>query len=553
MSDQDTNEIPEEEVLDVVTTDETVEEQVEETASESEDDEGRLDIAVEVKEVGACERHVVVTVSASDIEKYKDEAYSDLMPKAQIPGFRIGRAPRKLVESRFKSDIVDQVKGSLIMDAMSQVTDEQEFSAISEPDFNFEAVQMPEDGDLTFEFNVEVRPEFELPEWKGLDLEKVIHEYSDEEVDERAAELLQRYGDVEEVEGAVEAGDTVNISITFQDGDKITSTVSEENVIVRGSLSFSDGSIDGFGDLVIGASVGDSKDTTAKLSDSLDDEDLAGKEYAAGITIHSIKRTTAPEMTPEFLEEVGGFETVDDMKAAVREELERQLNYHQQQRTRGQITELLTADASWELPPQLLRRQSQRELQRSILELQASGFPDEEIRRHINRLQQNLLGSTEKALKEHFILERIAEDHDLEATPEDIEREILIIALQQQSSPRAVRAQLEKRGDMDALRNQIIERQAIELITEEANFTETGLPEDEDSNSFALSAAISGIQPVSRPMDEEVVAEVETEEVAETPEEVETEEVAETPEEVETEEVAETPAEETPDEEASEE
>ena len=369
MSDQDTNEVPEEEVLDVVTTDETVEDQVEEAASESEDDEDRLDIAVEVKEVGAGERHVVVTVSAADIEKYKDEAYSDLMPKAQIPGFRIGRAPRKLVESRFKSDIVDQVKGSLIMDAMSQVTDEQDFSAISEPDFNFEAVQMPEDGDLTFEFNVEVRPEFELPEWMGLDLEKVVHEFSDEEVDERAAELLQRYGNVEDVEGTVEAGDTVNISITFQDGDEISSTVSEENVIVRGSLSFSDGAIDGFGDLIIGASAGDSKETTAKLSDSLDDENLAGKEYTAGITINSVKRTTPPELTPEFLEEVGGFETEDDLKAAVREELERQLNYHQQQRTRGQITELLTADANWELPPQLLRRQSQRELQRSILEL----------------------------------------------------------------------------------------------------------------------------------------------------------------------------------------
>ncbi|MCH2369522.1 MAG: trigger factor [Pirellulales bacterium] len=549
MSDQDTNEVPEEEVLDVVTTDETVEDQVEEAASESEDDEDRLDIAVEVKEVGACERHVVVTVSAADIEKYKDEAYSDLMPKAQIPGFRIGRAPRKLVESRFKSDIVDQVKGSLIMDAMSQVTDEQDFSAISEPDFNFEAVQMPEDGDLTFEFNVEVRPEFELPEWKGLDLEKVVHEYSDEEVDERAAELLQRYGNVEDVEGTVEAGDTVNISITFQDGDEISSTVSEENVIVRGSLSFSDGAIDGFGDLIIGASAGDSIETTAKLSDSLDDENLAGKEYTAGITINSVKRTTPPELTPEFLEEVGGFETEDDLKAAVREELERQLNYHQQQRTRGQITELLTADANWELPPQLLRRQSQRELQRSILELQASGFPDEEIRRHINRIQQNLLGSTEKALKEHFILERIAEDHDLEATPEDIEREILIIAMQQQSSPRAVRAQLEKRGDMDALRNQIIERQAIELITEAANFTETGLPEDEDRDAFALSAAISGIQPVSRPIDEEeVVTEVEAEEeVAETPaEEVVAEVEAE-------EEVAETPAEEAPAEETSEE
>ena len=510
MSDQETNEVPEEEVLETVATEEAVEDQVEEADLESEESEDRLDIQVEVSEVGACERHVVVTVSAADIDKYKDEAYSDLMPKAQIPGFRIGRAPRKLVESRFKSDIVDQVKGSLIMDAMSQVTDEQDFSAISEPDFNFEAVQMPEDGDLTFEFNVEVRPEFDMPEWKGLDLERVVHEYSDEEVDARAAELLQRYGDVEDVDGTVENGDTVNVSIDFKDGDEVISTVSEQNVIVRGNLSFSDGSIEGFGDLVIGASAGDTKDTTAKLSDSLDDEELAGKEFAASIKINSVKRVTSPELTAEFLEEVGGFESEDDLKAAVREELERQLNYHQQQRTRSQITELLTADANWELPPQLLRRQSQRELQRSILELQASGFPDEEIRRHINRLQQNLLGSTEKALQEHFILERIAEDNDLDATPEDIEREILIIAMQQQTSPRAVRAQLEKRGDMDALRNQIIERQAIELITEEANFTEIDMPEDEDSDTFALSAAISGVAPVSRPTEEDEAKQDET-------------------------------------------
>ena len=515
MSDQDTNqeanEVPEE-VLDTVATDEAVEDQAEEAGVDAEQEEDeRLDVQVEVNEVGACERHVIVTVSAADIEKYKDEAYSDLMPKAQIPGFRIGRAPRKLVESRFKSDVVDQVKGSLIMDAMTQVTDEQDFSAISEPDFNFEAVQMPEDGDLTFEFNVEVRPEFDMPEWKGLDLEKVVHEYSDEEVDNRATELLQRYGDVEEVEGAIEAGDTVNVSIEFKDGDDVASTFSEQNVIVRGNLSFADGSIEGFGDLVIGASAGDSKDTTAKLSESLDDEELAGKEYSAAVTINSVKRTSAPELTPEFLQEVGGFESEEDLKNAVREELERQLNYHQQQRTRGQITELLTAEANWELPPQLLRRQSQRELQRSILELQASGFPDEEIRRHINRLQQNLLGSTEKALKEHFILERIAEENDLEATPEDIEREILIIAMQQQTSPRRIRAQLEKRGDMDALRNQIIERQAIELITEEANFTETDLPADENEDTFALSGAISGVQPGSRPADED---KPETEEVA---------------------------------------
>ena len=136
-------------------------------------------------------------------------------------------------------------------------------------------------------------------------------------------------------------------------------------------------------------------------------------------------------------------------------------------------------------------------MQRSILELQAAGFPDEEIRRQINQLQQNMLGTTERALKEHFILERIAEDHDLDASPEDIEREILIISMQQETSPRRVRAQLEKRGDMDALRNQIIERKAIDLITAEADMQETELPEDPATNTSPVSHAISGIKPSS--------------------------------------------------------
>ena len=94
----------------------------------SEDEDKKLSVEVQVNETGSCERHVVVTVSREDIDRYKDEAYDDLMPKAQVPGFRIGRVPRKLVETRFKDDVSDQIKGSLIMDAMSQVTDEQSFS-----------------------------------------------------------------------------------------------------------------------------------------------------------------------------------------------------------------------------------------------------------------------------------------------------------------------------------------------------------------------------------------------------------------------------------------
>ncbi len=98
------------------------------------------------------------------------DAFNELAPKAEVPGFRPGRAPRKLVESRFKEQVSNQVKGSLLMDSLGQVSEEHEFSAISEPDFDFDAVALPEDGPFTFEFDIEVRPEFDVPQWKGLKL-----------------------------------------------------------------------------------------------------------------------------------------------------------------------------------------------------------------------------------------------------------------------------------------------------------------------------------------------------------------------------------------------
>ena len=130
----------------------------------------------------------------------------------------------------------------------------------------------------------------------------------------------------------------------------------------------------------------------------------------------------------------------------------------QQRRVRQQITALLTVAAKWELPKDLLRRQAGREYERMVLELQSSGFTDAMIRQYMNELQQNALASTAKALKEHFILERIAEDQKIEAEPDDFDREVELIAEQSDESPRRVRARLEKRGLMDTLRNQIVER-----------------------------------------------------------------------------------------------
>ncbi len=131
---------------------------------------------------------------------------------------------------------------------------------------------------------------------------------------------------------------------------------------------------------------------------------------------------------------------------------------------------MLTESADWELPPALLKRQSARELERAVMEMRRSGFSEAEIRARENELRQNSASGTAESLKEHFILERIAEEESLEVEEGDYDREIFLMSMQSGESPRRVRAQLEKRGLMDVLRNQIIERKVMAQVEAEAKF-----------------------------------------------------------------------------------
>src|SRR3954468_19703259 len=148
----------------------------------------KLELDVQVTSPSACERHVTVTIARADIDRYFDDAFGEMMTTAAVPGFRIGRAPRKVVEHRFRDEVSDQVKSALLLDSLEQISEEQRFTAISEPNFDLEAVEVPKDGPMTFEFTIEVRPEFDMPAWKGLKLNRPVREFTDADVDEQLAQ-----------------------------------------------------------------------------------------------------------------------------------------------------------------------------------------------------------------------------------------------------------------------------------------------------------------------------------------------------------------------------
>jgi len=458
---------------------------------ESDDEQQSLDLNVSVEKRGACQRHLTVSVSRDDINRYFDKEFSELVEKAEVPGFRPGHTPRKLIETRFRKDVSERVKGTLLMDAIGQATDDEDLSVISEPDLDVDAVKLPDDGPMTFEFDVEVRPEFDVPQWKGLTVNKPVREFSASDVDAQLKKVLARYGRLVPKDEAAEPGDYVTINLSFFDGDKLLSKAEEEVIRIRPTLSFRDGKVTDFDKLMAGAAVGDTRQGKAVLSQDAPNILLRGKEVTASFEVLEVKRLELPELTPEFLESLGGVESEADLRDMIKDNLERQLEYQQHQQAREQVTAALTEAADWDLPPEMLKRQSQRELQRAVLELQRRGFSNDEIQTHANELRQHSAESTARALKEHFILERIAEDEDIDADEADYNAEIALIAAQSGDSVRRVRARLEKSGMMDALHNQIIERKVISRILDHAVFNEVPY-ELESSETEAIDQAAGG-------------------------------------------------------------
>jgi trigger factor len=238
-----------------------------------------------------------------------------------------------------------------------------------------------------------------------------------------------------------------------------------------------------------GAKEGDKRSAEVTLSKDAPNTELRGKKVQVEFEVLGVKKLKLPELTEEFLQEIGGFATEAELRDAIRANLKRQLEYQQQKNARSQISALLTKSADWELPAGLLERQTARELERAIMELRRSGFSEAEIRARENQLRQNSTAGTATALKEHFILERIAEEEKLDVDEGDYDKEIFLIAAQSGESPRRVRAQLEKRGLMDVLRNQIIERKVLELVQSEAKFKDESYePQKTDTEAISIAA-----------------------------------------------------------------
>jgi len=164
---------------------------------------------VKITDSGPCKKRIAIEVPEKSIKAALEEQYNDLRRDAEVPGFRKGRAPLRLLEKRFGSDVSERVKLKLLADASDEAVKDKEIDILGEPDVDYENVELPEKGAMKFEFEVEVRPEFDLPKLKGIEVEKSTIEFTDKQIDEEIETMRKRAGIWAPKEGSVELDEQI--------------------------------------------------------------------------------------------------------------------------------------------------------------------------------------------------------------------------------------------------------------------------------------------------------------------------------------------------------
>jgi len=458
-----------------------------ETASPEDGEEKpkKLKQSVEMRDTGPCRKHIKVTVDRADIESRLNDQYSKLVEDSSVPGFRPGKAPRKVIERRFHKDVFDQVKAEVMLQSLEQLAEENDVAPLSPPDIDPTKIDIPKEGPMVYEFEVEVRPQFDLPNYKGLKLRRPVHTFTDEEVAAEERRVLAPYGQVvPKPNGKAEIGDILIVDLTSSHGEQKLGEFTELKLQVEPRLVFKDGVVENFADKVQGAKAGDVKKIEIKLSDAAATENLRGKTVDATLTVKEVKTLRMPELTEEFLHKFG-VHSPEQLRERIRVILGRRLEYTQRQAAREQVLAQIAAASTWDLPQDLLQRQARKALARKIMDMRSSGIPEQEIVTRQRLLQQDTLRSTALALKEHFVMQKIAEVEKLDVDDDDLNDEIERIAVQNEEPPRRVRARLEKEDLLDALAAEILERKALDLVLENAEYEDVPLDKKAEDKPVA--------------------------------------------------------------------
>lgn len=429
---------------------------------------------VTVENLAPCKKLVRIEVEVEKVNAMFDTITRDFQKHASLPGFRPGKAPREMVLRRYDKDIEEEAKRKLISESYRQAIDEQKLDVLGSPDI--EEIQFGRAQPLQFAATVETAPEFELPEYKGIPVQRETQSVTDDDVEKALGVLAEQHVNYETVDRPSGNGDVVVVNYTGTcEGQPITNLAptakgltEQKNFWVQiGANSF----IPGFAEQLQGAKAGDKRTVQVDFPPDFVTPQLQGKKGAYEVEVVEVKEKRLPALDDAFAGKYGA-ENLEKLKEGVRRDLENELKFKQSRSIRGQIVRSLLNRLNFDLPESAVAAETRNVVYDIVQENTKRGIPRQAIEEQKDRIYSAATQGAKERVKIAFIYQRIAEKEDIKVAQEEIAGRIAYLAAMYQIPQEKFIKDLQKRNALIEIYDQVMNEKVMKFLEENAQVQE---------------------------------------------------------------------------------
>jgi trigger factor len=433
-----------------------------------------------VEELSPTKVRLSVEVPFSELKPSLDKAYKEVARQVRIPGFRPGKVPPQIIDQRVgRAAVLETALNEALPDLYSQAVAESEVRVLGQPEI--EVTKLDDGDEFAFTAEVEVRPQFEVPDLSTLTVTVDNSAVTVDDVEEYLSSIRERFASLKAVERPAEAGDFVSMDLSASVNGEPVEDAQASGI----SYEVGSGSVmDGLDEAITGLSAGESVTFRGELADG----DAAGEEADVTVTVHSVKVKELPELDDSFAELASEFDTLGEFRAATRRQLERMRQAQQATQARDRALEALLSAVELPLPEAFLQHEIEHANESIADQLRRAGATLPEYLETVGQTEEQFKSDIEeqsrRTVKAGLVLDEVARDGELAVTQTDLEYYITEQASRYGVSPDQVAQQLVEAGQINAAAGEVLRGKALSAVAEKVKVT------DEAGNAIDLKALV---------------------------------------------------------------
>ncbi len=408
-----------------------------------------------------CKRSVEIEIPLEEVERARERVTNSIKQRVRLPGFRPGKAPVGMIQSRFEGEIRHEILEALVPQAFRQRVEKEELKVVGTPDVS--DLQFEPGQPIRFKAQFEIAPEFELGEYRGIPVKYEEPAVSDEEVDQRLEAMRENKAEYPNLDPRpIESGDYVLVHLKSLAG--LAEPLDRDVQIHVGG----EDTLPAFNEALTGMTPDETKQADVTYPEDYAQESLAGKTVSFELTPKFLRSKELPALDDEFARDLGDYQTLDELKEAVRKTIFHEKQYAAQQTAKEELIDKLAADADFALPEAYVDRQIENQVRMQISNLTGRDVDPSTLNLDWTKLKETQRDKAVRNVKASLLLEKISERESIHATRDEVDREVQRIARQQHEPVPVTRARLEKEGTLGRIADHIRTEKTLHFLFEQA-------------------------------------------------------------------------------------